>query len=281
MSRTFFWSFNQWQSRHPHELKPAKTGLREHEGQNRGGTLKKVAVSRETARPQLHCICGPLCVLNCYGEVDISIFSECDVVYKTKTKLDGKYKNRMWLIVHLISHSARTPAASEDITGCITYSCCLKVCVCASCVSSVSPLLLSGLWSVLASLFSRWETVVGSGVGLVLQLFSCFTGEESAMELWLLLSSSKERKTFRRCACFSLSFSMRFCLKEMRWIKAFRSELLILWVLQVNSFQKPGSKIIRKPLKLWTPQIKVGFSKAHRQKGKKMLSPTDSPLCRC
>lgn len=60
-------------------------------------------------------------------------------------------------------------------------------------VFCVSPLLLSGLWSVLASLFSRWGTVVGSGVGLVLQLFSCFTGDESAMELWLLLSSEREK----------------------------------------------------------------------------------------
>lgn len=36
--------------------------------------------------------------------------------------------------------------------------------------------------------------MVGSGVGLVLQLFSCFTGDESAMELWLLLSSEREKK---------------------------------------------------------------------------------------
>lgn len=36
--------------------------------------------------------------------------------------------------------------------------------------------------------------MVGSGVGLVLQLFSCFTGDESAMELWLLLSSERETK---------------------------------------------------------------------------------------
>lgn len=35
--------------------------------------------------------------------------------------------------------------------------------------------------------------MVGSGAGLVLQLFSCFTGDESAIELWLLLSSSKDR----------------------------------------------------------------------------------------
>lgn len=33
---------------------------------------------------------------------------------------------------------------------------------------------------------------MGSGVGLVLLLVSCFNGEESAMELWLLLSSIKE-----------------------------------------------------------------------------------------
>ncbi len=30
---------------------------------------------------------------------------------------------------------------------------------------------------------------MGSGAGLVLLLVSCFSGEESAMELWLLLSS--------------------------------------------------------------------------------------------
>lgn len=63
------------------------------------------------------------------------------------------------------------------------------------CCTCDSPLLLSGLWSVLASLFSRWDTAVGSGVGLVLQLFSCLTGDESAMELWLLLSSSEDRET--------------------------------------------------------------------------------------
>lgn len=57
-----------------------------------------------------------------------------------------------------------------------------------------SPLLLSGLWSDLASLRSRWDAAVGSGVGLVLQLFSCFTGDESAMELWLLLSSAEKRR---------------------------------------------------------------------------------------
>lgn len=57
-----------------------------------------------------------------------------------------------------------------------------------------SPLLLSGLWSDLASLLSRWEAAPGSGVGLVLQLFSCFTGDESAMELWLLLSSAEAQR---------------------------------------------------------------------------------------
>lgn len=31
-------------------------------------------------------------------------------------------------------------------------------------------------------------------MGLVLQLFSCFTGDESAMELWLLLSSAERRR---------------------------------------------------------------------------------------
>jgi hypothetical protein len=54
--------------------------------------------------------------------------------------------------------------------------------------------LLSGLWSVFASL-SRWEErVLASGAGLVLQLFSCLTGDESAMELWLLLSSERHDK---------------------------------------------------------------------------------------
>lgn len=42
---------------------------------------------------------------------------------------------------------------------------------------------------------------MGSGAGLVLLLVSCFNGEESAMELWLLLSSVGERTEtqFKNC----------------------------------------------------------------------------------
>lgn len=168
-----------------------KLALREYRGQNKGRNLKKVEVSRGTAWPQLHCVCVPLCVFNCYGEVVISIFSQHDVVYKrldyTGNTKTGSGSSSIWSAVLLRYHLL---AVSEEIFGNIKYSYCLKVCVCLS----VSPLLLSGLWSVLASLVSRWDTVVGSGVGLVLQLFSCFTGDESAMELWLLLSSSKDRE---------------------------------------------------------------------------------------
>lgn len=52
--------------------------------------------------------------------------------------------------------------------------------------------------------------MVGSGVGLVLQLFSCFTGDESAMELWLLLSSEpknqKKKTELNHCKLFSCTF---------------------------------------------------------------------------
>lgn len=48
-----------------------------------------------------------------------------------------------------------------------------------------------------------------SGAGLVLQLFSCFTGDESAMELWLLLSSSRDRKIVVR-----LWFAVEYIMKS-------------------------------------------------------------------
>lgn len=55
---------------------------------------------------------------------------------------------------------------------------------------------------------------MGSGVGLVLQLFSCLTGDESAMELWLLLSSSKDRETESQLL-FWLEFWIPFLCKKL------------------------------------------------------------------
>lgn len=117
-------------------------------------------------------------------------FPRRNAVYKAETRLENKTQKQE--VAHHPSdrpfwHHYHLPAVCGEISG-------ATVSVCRHFIESLSPLLLSGLWSVLASLFSRWGTVVGSGVGLVLQLFSCFTGDESAMELWLLLSSEPKNK---------------------------------------------------------------------------------------
>lgn len=128
-------------------------------------------------------------------------FPRRNAVYKTEARLENKTQKQE--VAHHLSdrpfwHHYHLPAVCGEISG-------ATVSVWRCFIESLSPLLLSGLWSVLASLFSRWGTVVGSGVGLVLQLFSCFTGDESAMELWLLLSSepkNKKRQNWIVASCF-------------------------------------------------------------------------------
>lgn len=87
--------------------------------------------------------------------------------------------------------------------------------------------------------------MVGSGVGLVLQLFSCFTGDESAMELWLLLSSGRERKGTklnpRGCfLCSADAFRIPFpstgeCNSELRLLKVLK-KTFVAKMLQISLF---------------------------------------------
>ena len=112
------------------------------------------------------------------------------------------------------------------------------ICVCV--FAMVWPLLLSGLWSVLVSLFSRCDAVLASGAGLVLQLFSCFTGDESAMELWLLLSSSND--TDKSVPLSFQSQNIYFCSSAFHHLTTFyhikntskTKKLLKMWVSLVQ-----------------------------------------------
>lgn len=124
--------------------------------------------------------CSCLQTYKHFQEVAASFSSR---VFETEAKTDGKDTNRKWLSVRVTPPRYHPPAPRRPIQM-----------RCQSARTCGSPLLLSGLWSDLASLLSRWDAAAGSGVGLVLQLFSCFTGDESAMELWLLLSSAETRR---------------------------------------------------------------------------------------
>ncbi len=70
------------------------------------------------------------------------------------------------------------------------------LCVNMKCIHVIGvgfvPLSGDGVCSALHLFPSAWAAAAASGVGLVLQLFSIFTGEESAIELWLLFSSIRE-----------------------------------------------------------------------------------------
>lgn len=161
-----------------------------HAERERGRSLKRRSESRGAQRDHSCTVSVFLYLYLIATWRQLFQFPRRNAVYKTETRLENKTQKQE--VVHHPSdgpfwHHYHLPAVCGEISG-------ATVSVWRRFIESLSPLLLSGLWSVLASLFSRWGTVVGSGVGLVLQLFSCFTGDESAMELWLLLSSEPPKK---------------------------------------------------------------------------------------
>ncbi len=91
------------------------------------------------------------------------------------------------------------------------------LCVNMKCIHVIGvgfvPLSGDGVGSALHLFPSVWAAAVASGVGLVLQLFSIFTGEESAIELWLLFSSIRENH--------SLSFKSQYSndIQILAWLR--------------------------------------------------------------